>query len=255
MLLLESLITLFAASALVEASPVTIKQRQSTPVLAVIFSNSASAITEQFSASTDSSAVSVASTTTYDNVRVQCLEVCIPEFHCTLFDKSGATIQDVNPGDTALSSLEIGQVTCAQGLSANLRRRKGTGIDTKTTRIRRRWSWRNDRKEQEPPVATLVSRQTTKYDGEAVFTDGTGTQTKVGFVVNQDSALDGSTLANISAATVDKSSLTTSDTSKTFTCQAYDSSGVSMGTFFGTSRYSYSFTAGVVATFLCSTGT
>lgn len=166
------------------------------------------------------STTAATTTTTYDSIKVQCLEICVPEFHCTLYDASLAAIMDVNPGETALSNLEVGQVTCASGLAARRRSTEAT------------------------------------FDGEAVFTDAaTGAQTKVGFYVGQDATV-GDATADMSAATVEQSSLANlSDTAPAFTCVAYDSAGADMGTFFGTTRYSYSFVPGVVASFLCSTGT
>lgn len=248
---------ILAAAGIVAASP--IEQRQSTPVLKVTLSNSASAVSEQYNASTDSSAISVASsTTTYDGINVGCLEICLPEYHCTLYDKSLTAIMDVNPGDTALSSLEIGQVTCASGLASTKRSLGGTTTTTKRSKRPRQWSWRSNAHVGE--LINLIDRRrqdstATTYDGEAVFTDASsGAQTTVGFHVGQNATV-GSGATNMSAATVAASSLTNGDTAQAFTCVAYDGAGADMGTFFGTERYSYSFVPGVVAWFLCATGT
>lgn len=245
MLPLKNFVILFAAGAIATTKPV---ERQSPPILRVTLSNSASAVMEEYNASTDSTVVSVASTTAYDTINLGCLEVCIPEYHCTLYDKSLAAIMDVNPGTTNLSNIEVGQVTCASNLV--------TTPDRRSTRRRRQWSYRNAFRDKYK--AGVVPRQTdgaATYDGEAIFTDAaTGAQTKVGFLVGQNTTL-GSASQNMSAATVEQGSLTTSDTSQAFTCVAYNMQSTSMGTFFGTERYSYSFAPGVVGSFLCSTGT
>lgn len=77
----------------------------------------------------------------------------------------------------------------------------------------------------------------------------------VGFVVGENATVSPAAI-NMSAATVDTGSLQTgNDSAQAFTCVAYDEAGADMGTFFGTERYSYSFVPGVVASFLCATGT
>lgn len=143
---------------------------------------------------------------------------------------------DVNPGETALGNLPVAQVTCASGLAA---------ATAPAARRPRRITIE----------ATITSTNTT-FDGEAVFTDAaTGAQNKVGFYIGQDATVGDGT-ADVSAATVEPESLANmSDNAPAFTCVARDSAGATMGTFFGTARYSYSFAPGVVASFLCSTET
>lgn len=232
----RNLVLLLTAGAAAAATvPV---ERQSTPVLRVLLSNSASGVSEEYDAGTDSTAISVSSTATYDTVKVDCLEICIPEYHCTLYDKSLNAIMDVNPGTTTLSNLEVGQVTCASGLAARRRLRQ-----------RRQWSYRNDLRTLHK-AASLEPRQT--FTGEAIFTDAdTGEETRVGFYVDEEADL-GVSIKTMSKATVET---TSGDTSEAYTCVAYDKDGVSMGTFFGTARYSYTFVPGVVSFFLCGTET
>lgn len=92
-------------------------KRQSQPNLSVTFTNTTLDVTEVFHTSTDGTAVVVDSAVAFDLVWVQCLEICIPEFHCDLHDKSLSRAVTLGPGGTGIAwALEVGLIICGPGL-------------------------------------------------------------------------------------------------------------------------------------------
>ncbi|KAL1858773.1 hypothetical protein Daus18300_009907 [Diaporthe australafricana] len=94
----KSTITLLLAT-LALAAP---SKRQSEPNLRVSLTNTIFAVTEEFNASKNGTAVAVDSNFTFDLAIVECLEVCIPEFHCTLHDKNLTPFITLPPGRTSI---------------------------------------------------------------------------------------------------------------------------------------------------------
>lgn len=114
---------LLAASALAAPS-----KRAAEPDLSVELTNTRLAITEFYNASTDGTPVLVGSTTLFDLATISCLEVCIPEYHCTVYDKTLTNaVATLNPGATAIASTQVGQIICGSGLAAD-QRDQGTGV-------------------------------------------------------------------------------------------------------------------------------
>lgn len=111
--MLFTLVAQLAVAGLAAAIPA---KRQSVPNLSVQLSNTVSLAATQVNASTDGTAVGVDSDGTFDSVTVSCIEACIPEYHCELFDKSLASFLTVNPGTTSLDGKQVGQVICSLGL-------------------------------------------------------------------------------------------------------------------------------------------
>lgn len=108
------LISQLALACLAAAIP---SKRQSVPNLSIELSNTISAVAVQFKASTDGTVVTVDSDSAFDVATISCIEICIPEFHCDLYDKSLAPLVTLNPGTTNLDSQQVGQIICGSGLA------------------------------------------------------------------------------------------------------------------------------------------
>jgi hypothetical protein len=92
-------------------------KRQSQPNLSVTLTNTTLDVTEVFHASTDGTAVIVDTTVAIDFVRIECLEICIPEFHCILHDKNLSRITTLGPGNTGFApGVEVGMIICGPWL-------------------------------------------------------------------------------------------------------------------------------------------
>lgn len=102
-------------------------KRQSTtgsqPALSIDLKNTMLAVVEQLQASMDGTPVPVPSssndtttTATYDEATISCIEVCIPEYHCTLYDQDLAPFASLNPGTSTFDSSRVSQIVCEQGL-------------------------------------------------------------------------------------------------------------------------------------------
>lgn len=123
-----SAITLLLAT-LAAAAP---SRRQSEPNLSVSLTHTVLAVTEQFNASTDGTAVPVASTLNFDLAIVECREICIPEFHCTLHDKELTAFATLAPGRTQISpARQVGLVTCGLGLPADNGAAQGDTVESR----------------------------------------------------------------------------------------------------------------------------
>lgn len=210
---LKATLTLLAA-ALALATP---GKRQSEPDLAVSLTNIGLAVTAEYNASTDGTGVLVDSPFAFDVATVECIEVCIPEYHCTLYDKNYTPFITLPPGTTPIGpSRQVGLIVCGSGLP-----------DSSTA-----------------PEA----RQTIPYDGAAVFSNNqTGWETGFAFQLGQTVSLDERTQYYTSAGVQD----ITVPPEALWGCEAFDEDGGSLGIFFRSERFIYSFVPGVVASFLC----
>lgn len=110
---IKATLTLLAAT-LAVAAP---SKRQAAPDLLVSLTNTILAVTAEYNVSTDGTPVAVDSTFTFDAARVERLEIGIPEYHCTLYDKSFAAIGDFNPGASPIDPpSQVGLIICGDGL-------------------------------------------------------------------------------------------------------------------------------------------
>lgn len=115
----KAIITILTAT-LAAAAP---SKRQSEPGLQVSLTNTVLAVTEQYSASTDGTPVPVNSTFEFDVATVECVEVCIPEYHCNLYDKAFAPVTVLNPGTTEIEpASQVGLIICGPWLAADTKR-------------------------------------------------------------------------------------------------------------------------------------
>lgn len=95
--------------------------------LTITLTNTVSCVTEHYEASTDGTPVLIDSTSIFDLSSLECLGLCIPEYHCTLYDRSLTTaVVTINPGRTWFPSTEVGHIVCGYGLV--LSEREGTGF-------------------------------------------------------------------------------------------------------------------------------
>lgn len=205
------------AATLAVAAP---SKRQSEPNLLVSLTNTGLAVTAEYNASTDGTPVPVDSTFTFDEARVECLEICIPEYHCTLYDKSFTPIITLPPGTTQIDpASQVGLIICGSGLPETKRE-----------------------------VNTPEARQTKPYAGAAVFSNNqTGWETGFAFYLGETVDLAERTLYYSSATVQD----VTVPANKRWSCEAFGEDGGSMGIFYASERFIYSFVPGVVASFLC----
>lgn len=194
--------------------------RAADPDLGIELTNTVLDVTAEYNASTDGTPVLVDSTFTFDLATVRCLEVCVPEYHCTLYDKSLTNaVATLNPGTTTFASTEVGQIICGFGLAADKREDKGTS------------------------VARVVP-----YDGAAVFTNNiTGWETGFAFYLGETVSLAERTLYYSSATVEDVNA----PQLPIWSCTAFDVDGESLGVFWASEKFIYSFVPGIVASFRC----
>lgn len=213
-MLFKATITLLLA-ALAAAIP---SKRQSQPNLSVMLTNTILAVTEEFNASTDGTAVAVDSTFNFDLATVQCLEICIPEFHCTLHDKNLSPFITLPPGNTEIDpAQQVGLIICGSGLP------------------------------ETQPAAT-EARATEPYSGAAVFSNNqTGWETGFAYYLGETVSLAERTLYYTGAYVQD----VTTPPGERWMCEAFDVEGGSLGHFASSDRFIYSFVPGVVASFVC----
>lgn len=112
-MLLNLLLTPLLLAATAAAMP---SRRQSRPGLSIDLKNTMLAVVEQFQASMDGTAVPVSSNATYDEATISCIEICIPEYHCTLYDQDLTPFASLNPGTSTFDSSQVSRIECAQGL-------------------------------------------------------------------------------------------------------------------------------------------
>lgn len=195
-------------------------KRQSEPNLRVSLTDTPLFVTAEYNASTDGTHVAVDSTLIFDEAKVECIEICIPEFHCTLYDKSSTPVVTLPPGTSQIDPpSQVGLIICGTGLPETKRE-----------------------------VNTPEARQTKPYDGAAVFTNNqTGWETGFAFYLGETIDLAERTLYYSSATVQD----VTVPPNKHWSCEAFGEDGGSLGVFYASDRFIYSFVPGVVASFLC----
>ncbi|CAN8104603.1 unnamed protein product [Discula destructiva] len=194
--------------------------RTSESNLAIELINTDLDVTAIYKGSTDGTPVIVDSTTTFNQATVTCPGICIPEYHCDLYDKTLTNVVvTLNPGATEFASTEIGQIICGFGLAEN--KREATGIAI-------------------PRVEP--------YDGAAVFTNNeTGWETGFAFYLGETVSLAERTLYYSSATVQDVNA----PQLPIWSCKAFDADGDSLGIFWVSEKFIYSFVPGIVASFLC----
>lgn len=215
---LKSTLNLLLAT-LAVAAP---NKRQSEPSLRVSLTNTILTMTEEFNASTDGTAVAVDSNFTFDLAVVECLEICIPEFHCTLHDKNLTPFITLPPGSTRINpAQQVGLIVCGFGLP--------------------------ERKRKVVPAAS-EARATEPYAGAAVFTNNqTGWSAGFSYYLGETVSLAERTVYYTGATVQD----VTIPPNERWICEAFDANGGSLGNFAASDRFIYSFVPGVVASFLC----
>ncbi|KAI3391309.1 hypothetical protein diail_7616 [Diaporthe ilicicola] len=197
-------------------------KRQSEPNLKVSLTNTILAVTEEFNASTDGTSVTVDATFAVDLAVVECLDICIPEFHCTLSDKNLAPFITLPPGRTEIDpARQVGLIVCGSGLPETKR---------------------------EAQPAASEARATEPYAGATVFTNNqTGWSTGFGYYLGETVSL-GERAGYYSEATVQD---VTTPPNERWICEAFDVNGGSLGNFAASDKFIYSFVPGVVASFVC----
>lgn len=85
--------------------------------LGVKLTNTILAATEELKASMDGTAVAVDSTSDFDLAEVKCIDLCIPEFHCTLYDRNISPFITLPPGKTHINpAQQVGLIICGSGM-------------------------------------------------------------------------------------------------------------------------------------------
>ncbi|KAK2608338.1 hypothetical protein N8I77_006956 [Diaporthe amygdali] len=216
-MLFKTTISLLLAT-LAAAAP---NKRQSEPIR-VSLTNTILAVTEEFNASMDGTAVPVDSTFFFDLAVVECIELCVPEFHCTLHDKNFTPFISLPPWTTTIDpAQQVGLIICGFGLP-----------DTK----------------REVQSAAAEARATEPYAGAAVFSNNqTGWSTGFGYYLGQTVSLAERT-GYYTGATVQD---VTTPPGERWICEAFDVNGGSLGNFAASDRFIYSFVPGVVGSFVC----
>lgn len=217
-MLVKATFTLLAAT-LAIAAP---SKRQSEPNLRILLTNTELAITDEYEASTDGPPVAVNTTFTVDEANVACLDICVPEFHCELYDKNLAPIINLPPGTSHIDPASlVGQIICGSGLPD---------------------------KKREVQESAPAARQTVPYAGAAVFTQNTtGWETGFAFYLGQTVSLAERTLYYSSATVYDVNA----PSLPVWSCHAFGVDGEDMGVFWASEKFLYTFVPGVVASFLC----
>lgn len=225
-------------------------KRQSQPNIGVELTNTVLAVTAEYNASTDGTAVPVDSTLTFNQATLRCLEVCIPEYHCTLFDKSLNPIVTLNPGGGQFDSTQVGQITCGQGLVVRAdragkvtKKKRGDGGNSAAAAAAA------GVESARAARAAAQAARVVPYDGAAVFTDNrTGWETGFGFYLGQTVSLGDDRTQYYSSATVQD---VNAAQLPIWSCRAFGTGGENMGVFWASEKFIYSFVPGVVASFLC----
>lgn len=92
-------------------------KRQRQLNLGVKLTNTILASTEELKASMDGTAVAVDSASNFDLAKVECIDLCIPEFHCTLYDKNLSPFITLPPGKTRIDpAQQVGLIICGSGM-------------------------------------------------------------------------------------------------------------------------------------------
>lgn len=223
LLLIEFVIMLLQLCAfifLAARATATPDTRAAEPNLGIELTNTVLDVTAEYNASTDGTPVLVGDTFTFNHAVVRCLEICIPEYHCTLYDKSLTNaVARLNSGTTEFASTEVGQIVCGSGLLEDKRQDAG-----------------------------LASHRAVPYDGAAVFTNNkTGWETGFAFNLGETVSLGERTLYYSSATVQDVNA----PQLPIWSCKAFDVYGGSLGVFWASEKFIYSFVPGVVASFRC----
>ncbi|KUI70938.1 hypothetical protein VM1G_05869 [Cytospora mali] len=219
-MLFKALLTLLTAT-LAVAAP-SKRQDDDTGGLSVELTNTVLAVSADYRVSTNGTAVPVNFPFTVDLVTVTCVEICIPEYHCTLYDTNYTPFITVPPGTTEIQPpTEVGLIICGGGLPE---------------------------KKREVQPSTPAARRTGPYDGVAVFSnEETGYKTGFGFHIGETISLGDRTKYYTNATVQDVNA----PVNERWNCEAFDENGGSLGIFFASDRFIYSFVPGVVASFLC----